>query len=112
VASQNVVSNEFRIGIPAMSDALKNAIAEINLGTNSSREALAALQSDFLATRTSVDQTVNLLTSGISDYSDKVAHLHSTLDEKLAQAVSSINSTIVTLEETMDDFVESLPKSK
>ena len=112
VASQNVVSNEFRIGIPAMSEALKNAIAEINLGTNSSREALAALQSDFLATRTSVDQTVNLLTSGISDYSDKVAHLHSTLDEKLAQAVSSINSTIVTLEETMDDFVESLPKSK
>lgn len=112
VSSQNVISNEFRVGIPAMSDALKNAIAEINLGTNSSREALASLQSDFLATRTSVDQTINLLTNGISDYSDKVAHLHSTLDEKLAQAVSSINSTIVTLEETMDDFVESLPKSK
>jgi predicted nucleic acid-binding Zn-ribbon protein len=112
VASQKSISDEFRVGIPTMSNALKDAINEITIGTSASREALAALRSDFEDTRTAVEETVSRLTSGVSDYSDKVAHLHSTLDQKLAQAVSSINSTIVTLEETMDDFVESLPKNK
>jgi len=112
VASQKVISEEFKIGIPAMSNALKDAINEINLGTSYSREALSSLRSDFENTRKAIDETVGLLTNGVSEYSDRVAHLHSTLDQKLAQAVSSINSTIVTLEETMDDFVESLPKNK
>jgi uncharacterized phage infection (PIP) family protein YhgE len=112
VASQKVISEEFRLGIPSMSNALKDAINEINLGTIASREALSSLRSDFEATRVSVDETVNSLTNGLTDYSEKVAQLHLVLDEKLTQAVSSINSTIVTLEETMDDFVESLPKAK
>lgn len=111
VASQKVISDEFRVGIPAMSNALKDAINEINLGTGASREALASLKIDFEGTRTSVNETINLLTNGVSDYSNKIAGLHATLDEKLAQAISSINSTIVTLEETMDDFIESLPKN-
>jgi hypothetical protein len=111
VASQKVISEEFKVGIPTMSNALKDAINEINLGTSASREALASLRADFEDTRAAVDKTVNLLTDGVAEYSDKVAQLHSTLDQKLAQAVSSINSTIVTLEETMDDFVESLPKN-
>jgi hypothetical protein len=51
------------------------------------------------------------LTGGVSDYSNKVVQLHFKLDEKLAQAISSIHATIVTLEQTMDDFVESLPKT-
>jgi hypothetical protein len=112
VASQKVISEEFKLGIPSMSNALKDAINQINLGTTASREALSSLRADFETTRESVDNTVIQLTSGLADYSDKVANLHSTLDEKLAQAVSSINSTIVTLEETMDDFIESLPKAK
>jgi len=112
VASQKVISEEFKLGIPSMSNALKDAINEINLGTTASREALSSLRADFETTRESVDETVTLLTNGLTDYSDKVANLHSKLDEKLAQAVSSINSTIVTLEETMDDFIESLPKAK
>ncbi len=111
VASQKAISEEFKTGIPIMSNALKDAINEINLGTSASREALASLRADFEDTRTAVDKTVSLLTDGVAEYSDKVAQLHTTLDQKLAQAVSSINSTIVTLEETMDDFVESLPKN-
>jgi predicted nucleic acid-binding Zn-ribbon protein len=95
-----------------MSNALKDAITEINLGTTASREALSSLRADFETTRESVDETVSQLTNGLTNYSDKVANLHSKLDEKLAQAVSSINSTIVNLEETMDDFIESLPKAK
>jgi hypothetical protein len=112
VASQKVISEEFKLSIPMMSNALKDAINEINLGTATSREALSSLRSDFEATRESVDETVNSLKNGLTDYSEKVVQLHLILDEKLTQAISSINSTIVTLEETMDDFVESLPKSK
>jgi predicted nucleic acid-binding Zn-ribbon protein len=112
VASQKVISEEFKLGIPSMSNALKDAINEINLGTTASREALSSLRADFETTRETVDETVIQLTNGLTDYSDKVSNLHSKLDEKLSQAVSSINSTIVTLEETMDDFIESLPKAK
>ncbi len=111
VASQEVLSKEFSVGIPAMSSALKDAVNEIKLGTDASREALSALRAEFESTKSSIDQTVNHLTSGVSDYSNKVVQLHFKLDEKLAQAISSIHSTIVTLEQTMDDFVESLPKT-
>jgi len=111
VASQEVISKEFGVGIPAMSSALKDAVNEIKLGTDASRAALSSLRTEFESTKSSIDQTVNHLTSGVSDYSNKVVQLHFKLDEKLAQAISSIHTTITTLEQTMDDFVESLPKA-
>jgi hypothetical protein len=111
VASQGLISKEFATGIPALSSALKDAVNEIKLGTDASREALSSLRTEFEATKNSIDQTVNHLTGGVSDYSNKVVQLHFKLDEKLAQAISSIHATIVTLEQTMDDFVESLPKT-
>uniref|UniRef100_UPI004047E998 hypothetical protein n=1 Tax=Polynucleobacter sp. TaxID=2029855 RepID=UPI004047E998 len=112
VSAQKMISSEFSLGIPAMSSALKDAVNEIKLGTDMSREALNSLRVDFENTKNAIDQTVNGLTSGVSDYSNKVAQLHLKLDEKLAQAISSINSSIVTLEQTLDDFAESLPKSQ
>ena len=111
VASQEVISKEFGVGIPAMSSALRDAVNGIKLGTDASREALSSLRTEFETTKSSIDQTVNHLTSGVSDYSNKVVQLHFKLDEKLAQAISSIHTTITTLEQTMDDFVESLPKT-
>ena len=111
VASQEVISKEFGVGIPAMSSALKDAVNEIKLGTDASRAALSSLRTEFESTKSSIDQTVNHLTSGVSDYSNKVVQLHFKLDEKLAQAITSIHTTITTLEQTMDDFVESLPKT-
>ena len=73
-------------------------------------EALTAIRTELEKTTGSIDQTVVSLSTGVDQYTEKVKALHLILDEKIGEAISKIGSAVMDLTETMDDFVEALPK--
>lgn len=110
VESQKAITIEFRDAIPKMSKALSDAVLEINQSSNTAAEALAAIRTELEKTTGSIDQTVVSLSTGVDQYTEKVKALHLILDEKIGEAISKIGSAVMDLTDTMDDFVEALPK--
>ena len=110
VESQKAISIEFRDAIPKMSKALSDAVLEISQSSSAAAESLTAIRTELEKTKGSMDQTVVSLTTGVDQYTEKVKDLHLILDEKIGDAISKIGSAVMDLTETMDDFVEALPK--
>jgi ABC-type transporter Mla subunit MlaD len=110
VESQKAITIEFRDAVPKMSKALSDAVLEISQSSHAAAEALTAIRTELENTKNSIDQTVISLSTGVDQYTDKVKTLHLILDEKIGEAISKIGSAVMDLTETMDDFVEALPK--
>lgn len=110
VESQKTIAIEFRDVIPKMSKALSDAVLEISQSSNAAAEALTAIRTELEKTTGSIDQTVFSLSTGVDQYTEKVKTLHLILDEKIGEAISKIGSAVMDLTDTMDDFVEALPK--
>ena len=110
VESQKAITIEFRDAVPKMSKALSDAVLEISQSSRAAAEALTAIRTELENTKNSIDQTVVSLSTGVDQYTDKVKTLHLILDEKIGEAISKIGSAVMDLTETMDDFVEALPK--
>lgn len=110
VESQKAITIEFRDAIPKMSKALSDAVLEISQSSNAAAEALTAIRTELEKTTGSIDQTVVSLRTGVDQYTEKVKALHLILDEKIGEAISKIGSAVMDLTDTMDDFVEALPK--
>lgn len=110
VESQKVITIEFRDAIPKMSKALSDAVLEISQSSNAAAEALTSIRTELEKTTGSINQTVVSLSTGVDQYTEKVKALHLILDEKIGEAISKIGSAVMDLTDTMDDFVEALPK--
>ena len=110
VESQKVITIEFRDAIPKMSKALSDAVLEISQSSNAAAEALTGIRTELEKTTGSIDQTVVSLSTGVDQYTEKVKALHLILDENIGEAISKIGSAVMDLTDTMDDFVEALPK--
>lgn len=110
VQSQKEITIEFRDAIPKMSKALSDAVLEISQSSNAAAEALTAIRTELEKTKGSIDKTVVSLSTGVDRYTEKVKDLHLILDEKIGEAISKIGTAVMDLTETMDDFLEALPK--
>jgi SMC interacting uncharacterized protein involved in chromosome segregation len=110
VESQKAITIEFRNAIPQMSKALSDAVLEISQSSRVAAEALTSIRTELEKTTGSIDQTVVSLSTGVDQYTEKVKELHLILDEKIGEAISKIGSAVMDLTDTMDDFVEALPK--
>jgi SMC interacting uncharacterized protein involved in chromosome segregation len=110
VESQKAITLEFRDAIPKMSKALSDAVLEISQSSRAAAEALTAIRTELENTKGSIDKTVVSLSTGVDQYTEKVKTLHLILDEKIGEAISKIGSAVMDLTDTMDDFVEALPK--
>ena len=56
--------------------------------------------------------TVDSLNSGVAAYTARVAELHSTLDREMEKAIGRLGGAISSLEETLDDFAESINEKR
>lgn len=110
VESQKAITVEFRDAIPKMSKALSDAVSEISQSSHVAAESLTAIRNELEKTTGSLDKTVVSLSTGVDQYTEKVKELHLILDEKIGEAISKIGSAVMDLTDTMDDFVEALPK--
>lgn len=112
VESQKDVVTDFREAIPKMANALSNAVTLIKESSQLTVTSIGAINAEFKNTKESVDMTVESLTSGVDQYTEKVKILHVMLDVNIGEAISKIGSAVVTLTDTFDELIESLPNNK
>jgi uncharacterized protein YukE len=110
VESQKSVTLEFRDAIPKLAKGLSDAVLTINQSAHAAAESLSSIRNELNNTKGSIDQTVVSLTSGVDQYTEKVAALHKELDKNISVAISKIGSAIMGLNDSVDDLVEALPK--
>jgi ABC-type transporter Mla subunit MlaD len=98
---------------------LEKVIADQNNLVNTVSEAAQTLGSSLITAnqefRTSAQTMANTtqeINSGIENYSQKLGELHVSLDESLAKAIGSLNSTISELVDGLDDFLEEVRKGE
>jgi predicted HAD superfamily Cof-like phosphohydrolase len=53
--------------------------------------------------------TVESLTSGVDQYTEKVKDLHLMIDDKIGEAISKIGLAVTTLTKTIDELIDALP---
>jgi methyl-accepting chemotaxis protein len=109
VESQKAVVIEFRDAIPNITKALSDAVFTISQSSNAAAESLSGIRAELENTKGSLDSTVNTLSTGVSQYTEKVKDLHLILDTNIGQAISKIGSSMQELTEMFEDMVESLP---
>ncbi len=110
VESQKSVTLEFRDAIPKMAKGLSDAVLTINQSAHAAAESLSSIRNELNNTKGSIDQTVVSLTSGVDQYTEKVAVLHQQLDKNIGEAISKIGSAIMSLNDSVEDLIEALPK--
>lgn len=120
VATMQSASSEFNNAAKATAVAagnLEQVVADQNdLVTTVSEAAqtlgtsLITANQEFRASAQTMSETTKDINSGIENYSQKLGELHVNLDESLAKAVGSLNSTISELVDGLDDFLEEVRK--
>jgi len=108
--SQASIATQFSDAVPIMAEALSDAVTSISDGASQAAEALSTIEAELTKTKNSLGETVTALSTGVDQYTEKVKTLHVVLDVKVGEAISKIGSAVMDLNETMDDFLEALPK--
>ncbi len=72
--------------------------------------SLITANQEFRTSAQTMADTTKEINSGIENYSQKLGELHINLDESLAKAIGSLNSTISELVDGLDDFLEEVRK--
>jgi uncharacterized protein YukE len=110
IASQKVISAEFRDAIPKVTKALSDAVLEISLSSEAAAGSLNTIREELENTKTSLGETVKTISTGVDDYTDKVTKLHLILDEKIGDAVSKIGSAVIDMTDAIEELADALPK--
>jgi methyl-accepting chemotaxis protein len=109
IESQRHVASDFRDAVPKMVKALSDAVLSIKESTQLTLTSVSALNTEFKNTNKSVDMTVESLTSGVDQYTEKVKDLHLMIDDKIGEAISKIGLAVTTLTKTIDELIDALP---
>jgi methyl-accepting chemotaxis protein len=92
---------EFKNSLTASFDQIRTTAKEVEsalrLGCTSLQEA---------------GTTVDSLNSGVSAYTARVAELHSNLDREMEKAIGKLGGAISSLEETLDEFAETINEKR
>lgn len=73
-------------------------------------QSLTSANNEFKNSAQTLSATTQSITAGVEHYSQQVSQLHRNMDENLAKAIGSLNSTISELVDGLDDFLEEVGK--
>ena len=110
IASQKLISTEFRDAIPKVTKALSDAVLEISLSSEAAAGSLNTIREELENTKTSLGETVKTISTGVDDYTTKVTNLHLILDDKIGDAVSKIGSAVIDMTDAIEELADALPK--
>jgi methyl-accepting chemotaxis protein len=93
-------------------DAQNSIVSTVSETASTLGSSLTSANNEFKNSATAMADTTKQMTAGVQNYSQQVADLHSRLDENLAKAIGSLNSTISELVDGLDDFLEEINKRR
>ncbi len=89
-----------------------NVVSSVTGAANTLSGALTTANQEFRNSAQTMAETTKEMTTGVKNYSEQLVSLHSNLDENLAKAIGSLNSTVSELIDGLEDFLEELNKGR
>jgi hypothetical protein len=116
------VSADFKDSANAVSDTTSNLekvvveqsniVSSVSNTANTLGVALTSANQEFRTSAQAMTDTTKEMTAGVEAYSQQLVTLHANLDENLAKAIGSLNSTVSELIDGLDDFLEEVRKGR
>jgi ABC-type transporter Mla subunit MlaD len=92
---------EAAAAVQSVTDLLASSVRETAL-------TMEQVKSSMTSTADTLGKTVAQITTGVTEYSATVAELHRTMDEKMAQAIGSLDKSVEDLSEATEELSETL----
>lgn len=92
---------EAAAAVQKVTDLLQNSVRETAL-------TMEQVKNSMTSTADTLGKTVAQITTGVTEYSATVAELHRTMDEKMAQAIGSLDKSVEDLSEATEELSETL----
>lgn len=92
---------EAAAAVHRVTDLLASSVRETAL-------TMEQVKSSMTSTADTLGKTVAQITTGVTEYSATVAELHRTMDEKMAQAIGSLDKSVEDLSEATEELSETL----
>lgn len=115
-------SGDFEEAAAAAADATENLqkvveeqntlVTTVSAAARELGTSLVTTNEEFRKSAETMSQTTKEMTAGVENYSEQLAELHGNLDQSLAKAIGSLNSTISELVDGLDDFLEDVSKAR
>jgi hypothetical protein len=105
---QRTVINQLRADAPKAIAAINDVTRQLQEAVSATKTAMEETRKSIAAASTSLNSTVDSINTGVSQYSEQVAKLHSEMDEQLAKAIGGLGKTTADLAETLEELTESL----
>jgi predicted nucleic acid-binding Zn-ribbon protein len=105
---QRTVINQLRADAPKAIAAINDVTRQLQEAVGATKTAMEETRKSIAAASTSLNSTVDSINTGVSQYSEQVATLHSEMDEQLAKAIGGLGKTTADLAETLEELTESL----
>jgi predicted nucleic acid-binding Zn-ribbon protein len=105
---QRIVISQLKADAPKAVAAINQVATQLQDAVTATKTAMDETRKSIAAASTSLNSTVDSINTGVSQYSEQVARLHSEMDEQLAKAIGGLDKTTADLAETLEELTESL----
>lgn len=105
---QRTVIAQLKRDAPIAMTAINEVAKQLQEAVVATKTAMDETRKSIAAASTSLNSTVDAINTGVSQYSEQVAKLHSELDENVSKAIGGLGKTTSDLTEVLEEFNESL----
>jgi predicted nucleic acid-binding Zn-ribbon protein len=105
---QRTVIAQLKKDAPIAMTAINEVAKQLQEAVVATKTAMDETRKSIAAASTSLNSTVDAINTGVSQYSEQVAKLHSELDENVTKAIGGLGKTTSDLTEVLEEFNESL----
>lgn len=105
---QRTVIAQLKKDAPIAMTAINEVAKQLQEAVVATKTAMDETRKSIAAASTSLNSTVDAINTGVSQYSEQVAKLHSELDENVSKAIGGLGKTTSDLTEVLEEFNESL----
>lgn len=105
---QRTVIAQLKKDAPIAMTAINEVARQLQDAVAATKTAMDETRKSIAAASASLNSTVDAINTGVTQYSEQVAKLHSELDENVSKAIGGLGKTTSDLTEVLEEFTESL----
>lgn len=104
---QRIVIEQVKKDAPIAMSAINDVAKQLQEAVVATKTAMEETRKSIAAASTSLNSTVDAINTGVSQYSEQIAKLHSELDTNVSKALGGLGKTTTDLSEVLEEFNES-----
>lgn len=104
---QRTVIAQLKKDAPIAMTAINEVAKQLQDAVSATKTAMDETRKSITAASASLNSTVDAINTGVTQYSEQVAKLHSELDDNVSKAIGGLGKTTSDLTEVLEEFNES-----